>query len=491
MKTNLTEIQLIAISEVIANHMGLHFPKERWPILNENLTHAAHEFGFDDMEGFFQWLLSSELNKNQTDILASHLTCSESYFWREPHVFAALTDFVLPELVKLKKNKEQRIRIWSAGCSTGEEPYSIAIALKKAIPDIEKWNISILATDINPKALRKARSGVYSSWSFRNSPSWLKSGYFLNKEDGKYEVSQEIKKMVTFSCMSLVESSSLNTKSSIDIIFCRNVLMYFTPGWVTKIARTFFEELCDDGWFVVSSCELSSQVFPQFSFVNFHGAVLYRKTKNEAMQYMDPIPEVRQDLPYRTLIDHVNNIKCVPDTDFQPYQVVDHLPARPITPSPIQLVPDEPMMTQVHKAYDETPEESLNARISEIRLLADQGDLEDALSICNETIALNKLAHGLYFLRASILQELGKVSEAIVSLQQSIYINPDYIMGHFMLGNLFLKMENYRNAKKYFNNVLGLLNQCETDHNDSESEGLSLEYLKESIFSNMKTLMTK
>ncbi len=491
MKTNLTEIQLIAICEVIANHMGLHFPKERWPILNKNLAQAALEFGFDDMEEFVRWILSAELNKDQTDILASHLTCSESYFWREPHVFAALTDFVLPELVKLKKNKEQRIRIWSAGCSTGEEPYSIAIALKRTIPDIEKWNISILATDINPKALRKARSGVYSSWSFRNSPSWLRSGYFLNKEDGHYEVSQEIKKMVTFSCMSLVESSSLNTKSSIDIIFCRNVLMYFTSSWVTKIANSFFEVLCDDGWFVVSSCELSSQVFPQFAFVNFHGAVLYRKTKNEAVQYMGPKHEEQQDLSYNTFFDSLNDMKWVPHTDFQPYLFVDQLPVQPITPSAFPLVPAVAVMAGVQKVHNETSEESLNDRISEIRLLADQGLLDKALSFCNETIALNKLAHGLYFLRASILQELGNVSEAIASLKQAIYINPDYIMGHFMLGNLFLRIENTGNAKKYFNNVLGLLSQCETDHNVPESEGLSLEYLKESIFSNMKTLMTK
>ena len=491
MKTNLTEIQLIAICEVIANHMGLHFPKERWPILNENLSHAAHEFGFDDMAEFVRWFLSAKLNKDQTDILASHLTCSESYFWREPQVFAALTDYVLPELVKLKQNKEQKIRIWSAGCSTGEEPYSIAIALKKTIPDIEKWNISILATDINPKALKKARSGVYSSWSFRNSPSWLKSGYFLNKGNGHYEVSQDIKKMVTFSCMSLVESSSMNTKSSIDIIFCRNVLMYFTPRWINKIANSFFEELCDDGWFVVSSCELSSHVFPQFAFVNFHGAVLYRKTKNEPMQYMDPIPEVQQDLSYRTFFDHVNNTRWMPHTDFQPNHFVEQLSAQHVTPSTFPLVPAEAIMTVVHKAHKETPEESLNARISEIRLLADQGDLDKALSICNETIAMNKLAHGLYFLRASILQELGSVPEAIASLKQSIYINPDYIMGHFMLGNLFLRLGNNRASKKSFNNVLGLLNQYETDHKVPESDGLSLEYLRESIFSNMKTLMTK
>jgi chemotaxis protein methyltransferase CheR len=153
MSRKLKDIELSVVCEVIASRMGLHFPVERWPMLSRNLVSAAGEFGYNNINEFIQWLLSNSLNREQMKILAAHLTITETYFWREPQVFIALTDFILPELIKLKKKREKKIRIWSAGCSTGEEPYSIAIALHKTIPKIKDWNITILATDINTKAL--------------------------------------------------------------------------------------------------------------------------------------------------------------------------------------------------------------------------------------------------------------------------------------------------------------------------------------------------
>ena len=132
-----------------------------------------------------------------------------------------------------------------------------------------------------------------------------------------------------------------------------------------------------------------------------------------------------------------------------------------------------------------TREDTLNENKILIRLLADQGHLEEALSICNEAIASYKLAPGLYFLRASILQELDKSSEAIASLKQVIYIDPDYIMGHFALGNLFIRQGNAKNAKRYFNNTLELLSRCANDDILPESEGLSVKYIREIIFANM------
>ncbi len=144
MNRNLTDSELVQVCEVIAARIGLHFPVERWAILGRNLALAAREFGFQNMNEFIQWLLSSKLNKDQIKILASHLTISETYFLREPQVFTALTDFVLPELIKSKKERDRSIRIWSAGCSTGEEPYSLAIALHKKIPEIKDWTISFL-----------------------------------------------------------------------------------------------------------------------------------------------------------------------------------------------------------------------------------------------------------------------------------------------------------------------------------------------------------
>jgi chemotaxis protein methyltransferase CheR len=452
--------------------MGLHFPVERWAMLSRNLASAAKEFGFQNMNGFIQWLLSSELNKDQIMILASHLTISETYFWREPQVFSALTDHILPELVKSKKKGERSIRIWSAGCSTGEEPYSIAIALHKTIPKIEDWNISILATDINPRALSRAINGTYSAWSFRNSPAWLKSTWFHHKEDRQYEIIPEIKQMVTFTCLSLIEMSAISNANTMDIIFCRNVLMYFTKEWVNKISQDLFHCLSEDGWFVVSSCELSSQVFPQFTPVNFPGAVLYRKTKNGSSCSFPSIALTEKEVQLTSTFSPLLSISP------SPFLALSQSPHLPITHSVIQ---------QPQAIFEETSADKIFA----IRLLADQGHLEEALSICNEAIASYKLSSGLYFLRSSILQELDKSSEAIASLKQAIYIDPDYIMGHFALGNLFIRQGNAKNAERYFNNVLDLLGRCANDDILPESEGLSVKYIREIIIANMQTQLTK
>ena len=185
---------LSQFSEFIASRTALHFPRERWNDLERQAVSAAREFGFADTESFIQWLTSSAVSREQIEILASHLTISETYFWREPQVFDALMEHILPQLVRLREGSGKLIRIWSAGCSTGEEPYSIAIALQRVIPDLEKWKITILATDINPRILQKANAGLYGKWSFRNSPPWLKDQYFLRtkrRQAGNTSRSQE------------------------------------------------------------------------------------------------------------------------------------------------------------------------------------------------------------------------------------------------------------------------------------------------------------
>lgn len=488
MNYDLTDSEFYKICEVIAVRLGLHFPVERRAMLGRNLASAACEFGFQSMNGFIQWLLSSEPNQDQIKILASHLTISETYFWREPQVFNALTDHILPELIGSKKKGEKSLRIWSAGCSTGEEPYSVAIALHKTLPKIKDWNIKILATDINPKSINKAGLGIYGPWSFRNTPQWLTDRYFLTLEDRKFEIIPEIKKMVTFSCLSLTHDdiySAIGDK--MDIIFCRNVLMYFTPEWVTRISQNLFHSLSEDGWFIVSSSEMSSQVFPQFTAVNFPGAVLYNKAKNGHDHKLSSISfpkEKIQPLKHSTLspllpftpspVHHLQSIQ--PSSTFQPVQPLIPSPCHPIPPSDIQ----QPQTA---------PEEF--TKIFAIRHLADQGYLSEALFLCNNAISTEKLGLAFYFMRASILQEMGKRDEAIASLKKAIYIDQNYIMGHFTLGNLFSQEGNIKNAKRYFNNTLNLLSKYPNDDILPETEGLSVKYIREIILAKMETQQTK
>src|SRR3972149_7870675 len=125
-----------------------------------NASLASGNFGFDDSEAFIQWLRSSSPDRKHIEVLASHLTVGETYFFRDNDVYKALEDRILPELITSRHTGEKRLRIWSAGCSTGEEAYSIAILLTRMMADLKDWNITILATDINPGALKKASEGA-------------------------------------------------------------------------------------------------------------------------------------------------------------------------------------------------------------------------------------------------------------------------------------------------------------------------------------------
>jgi chemotaxis protein methyltransferase CheR len=192
----------------------------------------------------------------------------------------------------------------------------------------------------------------------------------------------------------------------------------------------------------------------------------------------NPLQPVQPVQPNMFLVEKLKSLKVEID-EFNPST---HQPSSTFQP---------PSTLQQPPAIVKTPEESVTDKLFAIRLLANAGHLEEALSICNDAIGSYKLSSGLYFLRASILQELDKTSEAIVSLKQAIYIEPDYIMGHFALGNLFIRQGNTRNAERCFNNVLDLLSRCAKDDILPESEGLSVKFIREIIFTNMQTQLTK
>src|SRR5260221_12605129 len=135
------------LSELIAERMGLHFPPERWADLERGLAGAAKEFGLTDAAGCVDWLLSRALTRPQLEVLASHLTVGETYFFREKKTFDVLAESVLPDLVRARRASERRLRIWRAACCTGEEPYSLAILLQQVIPDLADWQGTDLAPD--------------------------------------------------------------------------------------------------------------------------------------------------------------------------------------------------------------------------------------------------------------------------------------------------------------------------------------------------------
>ncbi|MGH8265006.1 MAG: CheR family methyltransferase, partial [Steroidobacteraceae bacterium] len=286
MQLHLPEQLLSRLSERVATDMGLHFPRERWRELEAGVQSAADELGISDAASCAHRLLSAPLSREQVEILATGLTIGETYFFREDGSFKAIAGQILPELLRARRESGRRLRIWSAGCCTGEEPYSIAIMLERAIPDIADWQITLLATDVNPRFLRKAVDGTFGEWSFRDPPPWLKSTYFTSVAAHRYAISPRLRQRVSFAYLNLADEAypSLATNTNaMDLIFCRNVLMYFPPAQAGCVVDRFHRSLAPQGWLVVGGADGTSQLLNEFAPTQFDGSVLYRKRPAPAL----------------------------------------------------------------------------------------------------------------------------------------------------------------------------------------------------------------
>lgn len=495
MNATISDILLSKLSEFVASQIGLNFPKERWHDLERGVISTAREFGFMDAESCIQSLLSSPLTRNQIEILVSHLTIGETYFFREKRSFEILELEIIPDLIRLRQGTEKRLRIWSAGCCTGEEPYSIAILLHKMMPDLRDWNINILATDINPLFLKKAQDGIYGEWSFRDTPIWVKERYFRKKRDDRLEILPAIKKMVNFSYLNLAEDvypSLLNSTNAMDLIFCRNVLIYFTQERAKRVIQNIHHSLVDGGWLFVSPSEASQFLSSQFSTINFQGAILYRKDTGSEFKFpgsefkiptFEPEPETLNP-KFETIEPMFGNVPLQP-TGY----IEDVKEKRWLEPEPTPYA--EALGLYEQGSYAKAAEKIIEmisheqADSKEITLLsrtyANQGRLTDALAWCEKAIGQDKLNPCLHYLRATILQEQGVIDEAIISLKRALYLNQDLILAHFSLGNLAMQQGRLKESERYLENALSLLSGYRQEEVLPESDGMTAGRMMEII----------
>jgi chemotaxis protein methyltransferase CheR len=448
---NMRPTLLARLSEFVATQTGLDYPQERWGDLERGIAAAAPDFKFSETEPCAHWLLSAPLTRQMNETLASHLSVGETYFFREKQSLEILGEQVISQLLQSRRQNERRFRIWSAGCSTGEEAYTIAILLDRLIPDLKEWNITILATDFNTKFLRKAAQGVYGAWSFRDAPDWLRERYFTKCSDGRFEIHPRIRKMVTFSYLNFAEDvypSLSNNTSAMDVILCRNVLMYFTAQRAKQVTGNFYRALVDGGWLIVSPAEASHSLLSPFTPVDFPGAVLYRKMENAESKS-------------RIIDDQV--MQSPRETEASPLSLPD---------VQAELAATEITTVQAGQLPAQQPDER-KVPSSMARSCANQGRLSEALEWCEKAITADKMNPLHHYLSATILQEQGQHEIAIQSLMRALYLDPDFVLAHFALGNLHQSQGRYREAQRHFGNVLLLLRKHPQDEILPDAEGLT------------------
>src|SRR5579871_3318133 len=197
--------------------------------------------------------------------LVELVTVGETYFFRNEAQFRALRAEILPPLISRRRDSGNKyLRLWCAGCATGEEPYSLAILLRELLPDYRTWHITLLATDINAASLEQAKRGVYRAWSFRNeTPDDVKDRWFC--ADGEsYKIQQSIKDMVAFDTLNLISDDYPSLESGIshiDLILCRNVTIYFDVETTRQVVKRFHEALSNEGWLIVGHSEPAAAIY--------------------------------------------------------------------------------------------------------------------------------------------------------------------------------------------------------------------------------------
>lgn len=273
----LSERQYARIWALVRERSGLELKRLRRSDLERALLDAISASGADGLEELYG-LMCAEPTSPALQALLDALVIGESHFFRSGPQFNALSARVLPELIA-KRRDSRRLRIWSAGCSAGQEPYSVAILLERLLPDIDDWQLLILASDVSRSALEQARRGAYRRWSFREVAPEIERDYFIERGRER-ELLPRVRRRVSFASLNLADdrypSPATNTVG-MDLVLCRNVLIYFNEAASAGVLRRLGEAVCDGGWLVLGQAEAANATCEGFDARRVEGTILYQK----------------------------------------------------------------------------------------------------------------------------------------------------------------------------------------------------------------------
>ncbi len=402
-----------------------------------------------------------------------HITIYETYFFRHPEHFAWMREIFLPALEQ-KRHAEQNhvVRCWSAGCSTGEEAYSIAITLYEYFKNKQGWALKVLATDINPESLDIAQQGYYGPWSFREMDRETIEKYFHVPNDRRisipglpqtklYHIDSHIQQMVTFAQLNLL-TPQWNipelSDSTFDLIFCRNVFIYFDQDTAQTLALRFAKHLKPDGAFIAGPSEpwfLNGLPFIPKQITN--GTIFIKK------EHRDFSEQTKNQLP-----PHIAVSRPTP-----PMQSFEHRHSKKTLPNP---------------APKPATSSSLESKeIIRARLLADSGEASHAIEIISDLIQKEKTNPELYYLRGLAYFHAKDFASAESDLKKSLFLEPDNVVAYITLAAISEKKNNIKEMQKYYSNALHFLSKIEENAIVPGSNGIPAKAMREMIQSLMDT----
>jgi len=266
----------ITFRDFIHEKSGMYFPETKMYLIKNRLANRIKELGIKNYKDYF-YMVKYDSGMKEFNVLMNLLTTNETSFFRNVPQLQAFSDEVLQTVMAEKKQKLNRnLRIWSAGCSTGEEPYTLSMLLMEKIPDYASYNIEIVANDISENVLQAARKGIYHELSLRTTPKVYKDKYFT-KSGNVYKVNYTVKKMVRFSQINMTDSLKMSLVKNVDIIFCRNVTIYFSEEVKRKITKFFYNSLVKGGYYFIGHSESLHGISKAFKLLYLKNGLVYKK----------------------------------------------------------------------------------------------------------------------------------------------------------------------------------------------------------------------
>ena len=279
MATTLTIDAFEALRELISRRSGIVVPANKCASLEIKLADHLAELGVRDFNQYVQRLSAEAAGSPIWHEVYRRVSTNETFFFRNSAQTKAFSEVLLPGvLAQQEKKLFKRIKVWSAACSTGEEPYTLAMQLTESLgADLGQWQPQILATDIDAEVVRTATAGNYSGRALTNVPRTYLLRHFEENGDGSYSVVNALRSMIKFQVLNFADDAQMGAQTNFDIVYCRNVLIYFDAEFRKRVVSHLFNALKPSGFLVIGHSESLRDIHNGFECIRFPGTLIYQR----------------------------------------------------------------------------------------------------------------------------------------------------------------------------------------------------------------------
>lgn len=459
---------LNAIKRLVIDRSGLHYFEDKSDLIADRAVRRMTAIGFRTIDQYQEYLTGDADGEQELDLLINELTIGETYFFREPAQFRVLKTHIIPQRMTARASA-RRLRIWCAGCSTGAEPYSVAILLNEYFgAALAGWNVTILATDINRAYLRDAADGRFTEWALRSTTDVERQKYFV-QHNKTYILRTPFRRMVKFQYHNLISDpcpSSAHELSDFDVVLCRNVMIYFSQEKIRTLVERLRLALAPGAYLLAGASDMYSSLAQILHLERHEDTVVYRNVPQESPQLSLRVTPLVESPPRLMELDAQVSDALI---DYQ-------TPLEPMMRAPVTPVDLRRSDISVIPAVDKDTTQDV---ITEIRAQVDAGNWDTAIHLGRQHAHTECMRPAFHSIMGLIYEHMGDRTHARVAFRRVIYLDKDNVLAHYHLGMIHLDSQQHTAAKRCFRNVLACICDQPDDHPLEEAGELTIGSLRE------------